>query len=157
MSAAVSGCSLLLRPAARARAYARQATHAGRVGSAHCARRLVRLASIIASPPNQRHVARALRPPRRPRSACGYPPSALFAQLIFYPTMGLRAELPRFETFVTVATLVNIASGLLCAAIRCAGPQQPGARRGRGTAAEGAAGQRRAHGPCAAGGPALFD
>lgn len=46
--------------------------------------------------------------------------------------MGLRAELPRFETFVTVATLVNIASGLLCAAIRCAEPRRPRARQGSG-------------------------
>jgi len=43
-------------------------------------------------------------------------PAILFS-LIFYPTMGLRAELPRFETFVTVATLINVCSGMLCAAI----------------------------------------
>lgn len=43
-------------------------------------------------------------------------PAILFS-VIFYPTMGLRAEMSRFETFVEVTTLTNIAGGMLCAAI----------------------------------------
>jgi len=42
---------------------------------------------------------------------------ALLFSVLFYPIMGLRGEVPRFTTFVAVTTLVNMASGLLCAAI----------------------------------------
>jgi len=43
-------------------------------------------------------------------------PAVLFSML-FYPMMGLRPEMARFGTFVSACVLVNMASGLLCAAI----------------------------------------
>jgi len=43
-------------------------------------------------------------------------PAVLFS-VLFYPIMGLRSEGDRFVSFVEVSILVNVASGLLCAAI----------------------------------------
>lgn len=69
------------------------------------------------------------------------------AQVIFYPMMGLRPETARFGTFTAVCVLVNTASGLLCAAIRCA-PQRPPPTPARGRKGRARSGSARVP-PCA--------